>query len=694
MAFIVIFHANAARTRDMTNAFIRVLRWVAWPILFLVRVVSLGKFQVPLFAWDIAETHGRANIFTTQVGKPISVSVEKFSPRAFYVNGVPAAPRATLAETRGNLEHSSEEPSSSFATAQVPQPSLRATIPQVSDQKGGDQDGNGIVNVIGRVIRRLFQFMVVLCASIILTSSNGKEAFISSVENGVRQTFNVALVSDVSFTSSILDAQRPVIEVPANSPRAFVNTKKTPLLSFDRNPSDIKQVIGRVGAHYSVKVVGRKGAWVLVSAGSGKRGWVNSRYVREASGGRMTVVRSVPLLKTPVFRMPNLSRGAEVAVLMTQGKWVRVAPLDNPKTSVWVSAQYLSANPPVDVTDPAEKTGSHTETMTAMQPLADRVQGLLSSMGQPIPVLGDMADRVMKEGKPPYRPGDVLHRRLMAGAINEFGEGSARDAAVALTGFIDQASLSGLDQTDQQLALALGYGAVAGEKWAQKGPPQDRALYDDYRRTRALFQQDPLSARAGRALTRLARRASGWKTSHAPVFAPGALPVINLSEANFDSSLLGDWAEALERVARGEPAPVVVVRNPAQQTKWEAALKAWRQAHLEMGSTLTDETIPLSRWVYLDNLGADVVDRNEDGIVQVVRIGALLGSAQVDMSGFAGGVDVLTGVGTSLTWDRSDVPASIAVRMIIGVFEGLYLSAPLDEAQKNIRAVRQALAAA
>jgi hypothetical protein len=265
--------------------------------------------------------------------------------------------------------------------------------------------------------------------------------------------------------------------------------------------------------------------------------------------------------------------------------------------------------------------------------------------------------------------------------------------AEALVSFVDHPGTSSMDSVEHQMVLALGYGAVAGKSWSQAGAPKDRALYDDYRQTRTAISRGPLSARAGRALTRLARRASGWKLSTTPTFAPGALPVINLSEEGQNSSLISQWAAAVARGGRdGEPAPVMVARNERQKAQLLAALKEWLNAHEEI--KLSDEAIGKSPWVFLDDQEEKVVLRDGEGNPQTIRLGAMLNVAHINLEQIPAGIDVVSRPGTSLTWDRSDVPQNIVVRLIIGLLNTVSLSASLEEAQIALRSARRAQTAA
>jgi hypothetical protein len=263
-------------------------------------------------------------------------------------------------------------------------------------------------------------------------------------------------------------------------------------------------------------------------------------------------------------------------------------------------------------------------------------------------------------------------------------EGDNRTAANELLSFVEDPVSSGLDSTDQQLLLAMGYGAVAGETWGK-----DRPFMDDYRRTRALVYGESLPVPVGKAVTSLARLASGWGRDRTPSFAAGALPVIDLTQGETETQLLHHWGAALDRMSQGGPAPVLIVRNPAQKARLKTKLSEWGLAHPEVDLT----RLPISQWVTMDTLGSDVVQRGIDGTPVSVRLGALLRSAQVDLRNVVA-VDIVTGVRTAWSWDRSDVPADITVRMIIGLLKSLSLSAPLDTAQSAIRAARTALTAA
>lgn len=478
-----------------------------------------------------------------------------------------------------------------------------------------------------------------------------------------------------------------ITSIPSNAPRAFVITKQTPLMSFDRSPSEKNRVVERVGARSSVKIVERKGNWVLVSTLSGKQGWVKARFLEKGTGERTRVVQGVALLEhTPPLRMANLPRGAALAVLETQGKWAKVVPVQNSASPVWVSQEYISNAPP-------EQSSKVKAVPPGVKVDSSRAGTILLPLGKPVPVLGQMARRALDAIGSQNSPGFVLHQRLLAGSLREFKAGPTREMAEALVSFVDHPGTSSMDSVELQMVLALGYGAVAGKSWSQAGAPKDRALYDDYRRTRTAISRGALSASAGRALTRLARRASGWKLSTTPTFAPGALPVIDLSEEGQNSSLISQWAAAVARGDRyGEPAPVMVARNERQKAQLLAALKEWLIAHEEI--KLSDEAIDKSPWVFLDHQEGNVVLRDGEGNPQTVRLGAMLNVAHINLEQITAGIDVVSRPGTSLTWDRSDVPQNIAVRLLIGLLKTISLSAPLEEAQGALRSARKAQTAA
>jgi hypothetical protein len=547
---------------------------------------------------------------------------------------------------------------------------------------------------IRRVVGNSIQVTMIFLTSILLTSWG--DAFVSSVEGAMSRIIVQPEVHDVRLSPESIVPQ-PRLAIPDTAPRAFVNTKTTPLISFDHNPSAKNRVVGRLGVRSQVKVVERKGSWVFVSEASGTRGWINSRFLQKGEGGRMTVLRNVRVReRAPALRKANLPKGDPLAVLMYQGKWAQVVPMNSPHAAVWVSREYVSEKGSVSpAKDAAKKSSGQNESQDVSSPSTRSaiggVDGLLGLMGKTVPVLGEIAQRRVAESISRNRPGVVLHRRLMSGARQEFKAGPTRDAANALSSFIDGLSSSPLDQADQQLVLALGYGAVAGESWAQEGAPRDRALYDDYRGTRALLHRGPLSARAGRALTRLARQASRWTVNTVPVYTEGALPVIDLTQAERETYLLNDWAMALARRARGGPAPVVIAHNSAHQARLMALLMEWGSSHPE--ANLTEGLLASSQWVHVDSLQAGVAQRDEDGALLSLRLGAVLGTVDVDVRNFVA-IDIVTGVHSKVVWDRSDVPDSVAVRMIIGLLKGLSLTAPLEDAQGAMRAARKAMTAA
>lgn len=97
--------------------------------------------------------------------------------------------------------------------------------------------------------------------------------------------------------------------------------------------------------------------------------------------------------------------------------------------------------------------------------------------------------------------------------------------------------------------------------------------------------------------------------------------------------------------------------------------------------------------MYLDALDGRVVTRGADGAPATVRLGGLLAVAGHDPKGVTA-VDVVSGVGGAHAWDRSDLPANVAVRMILGLLRELTLTTVLEEAQTALRSARAALTAA
>ena len=136
----------------------------------------------------------------------------------------------------------------------------------------------------------------------------------------------------------------------------------------------------------------------------------------------------------------------------------------------------------------------------------------------------------------------------------------------------------------------------------------------------------------------------------------------------------------------------MVARNERQKAQLLAALKEWLNAHEEI--KLSDEAIDKSPWVFLDDQEGNVVLRDGEGNPQTVRLGAMLNAAHINLEQITAGIDVVSRPGTSLTWDRSDVPQNIAVRLVIGLLKTISLSAPLEEAQGALRSARKAQTAA
>lgn len=547
-----------------------------------------------------------------------------------------------------------------------------------------------ILKTVGKLVRATMVFIT----AILLTSWGG--AFVSSIEGTFSKIIGNPQAHEITPGPQSAVSQ-PGLILSENGPHAFVNTKNSPLISYDRSPAEKPRVVGRVSVHSSVKIIERKGSWVLVSPVSGAKGWVNSRSLEKGRGGRVTIARSTSLLETrPAVRMKNLSKGAELVVLReTQGKWVRVVPVNGPKIPVWVSREYVSPLPGTPDRGLMKTSMAFNDAPNPpsfpQEPIRPDVQEVLGLLGRPLPVLGKMARRRMEGRAAQTRPGEVLRQRLMSGARQEFEAGPTRDAAMALAAFIHQTSSLDLDPVEKQLSLAVGYGVVAGEKWAQKGPPKDRALYDDYRHAREFMNGASISLGAGRALTGLARFAARSGVHKSALFAEGSLPVIDLTFAESQPHVLKIWAAALERTSRGGLAPLVLARDFAQQERLQVLLNQFALQHPELN--LEKNLLSSSHWIHSNTLTPDVALRDEEGTLLSVRLGALLTSVGINVAGLTG-VDIVTGGHSKIEWNRSDLPKNIAVRLIVSILDGIAFAAALDEAQAEIRSVRRALTAA
>lgn len=316
------------------------------------------------------------------------------------------------------------------------------------------------------------------------------------------------------------------------------------------------------------------------------------------------------------------------------------------------------------------------ESGTSAGPRANTASSLENAAGgvllAPIvPVLSVVGRRRVS---PPGTPGALLRRRLLDGRL--YKDAQDREWARSLAGYLDRPTDTGW--SEQALRTALAYGALGGARW-----DKDPRWQADFRQTRALLKGAALTVLEGRRLTTLARRASSWKRGPvADAFSAGALAVVDLTQAEKETHLLHHWAAAAERASRGGPAPILVATSEKQRAGLAAAWTAWR-----------GDAPPSGTWIYLDRMDARTVTRGVDGLPESVRLGGLLAAAGVDPAGVPA-VDVVTGVGTAFSWDRTDLPPHVAVRMIIGLLKELTLSTVLDEAQNALRAARAALTAA
>jgi hypothetical protein len=88
------------------------------------------------------------------------------------------------------------------------------------------------------------------------------------MEQVFSQAFEKTEAVQSYVTSGKGGAQGVDSKIPENAPRAFVSTKQTPLMSFDRSPSEKNRVVERVGvsvvSELLVARVGEAVALVLV----------------------------------------------------------------------------------------------------------------------------------------------------------------------------------------------------------------------------------------------------------------------------------------------------------------------------------------------------------------------------------------------------------------------------------------------
>jgi hypothetical protein len=229
---------------------------------------------------------------------------------------------------------------------------------------------------------------------------------------------------------------------------------------------------------------------------------------------------------------------------------VRVKP-ENAR-AVWVKANdYKAATQSGNAPRSQPQPLSESSTAVAAGPLAS----LLLLMGPAGPALAGLNRRHREAAA--TQPGALLRRRLLAGAKKTFSE-SDRGVAQALVNEIDNPSDSSWDV--RSVRLALGYGALGASAWGS-----DRGLADDFRRTRAIVKGESLSRAEGRALSTLARAASGWqRLNPADAIDEGALPVLYLAGAESDSQLFRIWNAALLRHRAGAQPPVLVARSADQ----------------------------------------------------------------------------------------------------------------------------------
>ncbi|MBK8650929.1 MAG: hypothetical protein IPN23_04360 [Elusimicrobia bacterium] len=365
------------------------------------------------------------------------------------------------------------------------------------------------------------------------------------------------------------------------------------------------------------------------------------------AGTALTVIRRNP--EKTLVRVRAQTPGARAV-------WVRAAEFDRGTRVRTEAAPVTSFNPP-------------------NIPLSQQAVPL-DAAGAPwlapvVPVLSMVGRRRAAQNK---TPGALLRRRLLGGA--RAWSVADRPWAEALAGYLEKPTDT--DWAEQALRTALAYGALGGARWGA-----DRGWQNDFRETRSILKGAALSPREGRALTTLARRAAAWTRGGSPTaFSDGAVAVLDLTEAEKETHLWHHWAAAAERTARGEPAPVLVARSERQRERLEAAWAAWR-----------GEAPPAGAWVYLDVLDGRTVTRGTDGLPATVRLGGVLKAAGVNPDRLSA-VDVVSGVGGAHAWDRSDLPANVVVRMIIGLLRELTLTAVLDEAQNALRSARAALTAA
>jgi hypothetical protein len=556
-------------------------------------------------------------------------------------------------------------------------------------------------------VKKMTRITVFLIVAISLTSWGGN--LMTGVDRTLNQIFNAAFsqellrtgqVENVEFrTSNGLSTEstqaNPMTTassedsgqgLPSSETKvSVVNTRVTGLISYENHPYDGVRFLGKVGPSV-VRVLHRDGGWVNVDA-NGRAGWIHRKHLFHLKGGKARVVNISSLFDARPFenagKRGRFAKGAVLEVLEQKGGWAKVKALGVEASPVWVSGRFLKA------VQSGQMDFSVKEEVTQVKDVP-----VPSALGQPALETGPLAPLLVPMGpvlgllgrrRVPVStsPGALLRQRLLSGARRGW-EGEKVSVAKAVLAYAENPSDTAWG--DQGIRLALGYGALAGGTWAK-----DRPLVDDFRRTRAELKGQPLTVLEGRRLTGLARLASAWERASTPSYVDGALQVIKLTSAEEETHLLHHWAVALDRVvAHGGQMPVLVAKSSDQRDRLEASLNAWRVENRSLG--LTIPTGPM-RWVYSERLSADVAQRDAQGVLQSVRMGALLQGVGVDVQNVQS-IDLVTGVQPDWIWDRSDLPREMAVRLIVGVLKDLSLSAPLDSAQNAIRSARKALTAA
>ena len=543
---------------------------------------------------------------------------------------------------------------------------------------------------ITRPVVKVTRITVFLIAAISLTSWGGN--LMMGVDRTLSQIFNRSAFSqDLERTGHVESSDRKAGEVTgqelpsSNTKVSVVATRMTGLMSYENHPYAGVRFLGKVEPSV-VRVLRRDGGWVNIDA-NGRAGWIYSKHLFHLKGGKARVVNTSSLFDARPFenvgKRGRFAKGAALEVLEEKGGWTKVKALGSEAAPVWVSGRFL-------------KTVQAGQMDSSVKPeiSQNRDVPMPSALGQPsiekgplapllvpmVPVLGLLGRRRVPVST---SPGALLRQRLLSGARRGW-EGENILVAKTVLAFAENPSDTAWG--DQGIRLALGYGALAGGTWAN-----DRALVNDFRRTRQDLKGQPLTVLEGRKLTGLARLAATWKRASTPSYVDGALQVLNLTSAEEETQLLHHWAVALDRVVtHGGQMPVLVAKSSEQRDRLEASLNAWRAENSALGLSIPSEK---TRWVYSDTLSADVAQRDAQGVLQSVRMGALLRGVGVDIRQVQS-IDLVTGVQPGWIWDRSDLPSEMVVRMIIGVLKDLSLSAPLDSAQNAIRSARKALTAA